>query len=296
MQFSLSKIRQGEALILSGSMLMGFFPILVVLTYAHIGPIASLAYATVFALLFFVVVMTFRKKWSDLWNGAGVLAALQSGLLLGVLLFPFLYIGLSMTSPGNASLLLQADVLFSFLFFHIWKKDAVTPRVVTGALCAVAGVLLILFQNTAELNLGDAFIVLAAACAPVGNYFSKKAREHISSESILFVRNLIALPCLFLLAALFSQIPSWTAVQPLIPLIALIGIVMLGIHKIMWIEGIHRIPVAKAVSLSSVTPLVTLLFSWVILHQQPTVVQLVSFFPLAAGVYLLTSESPVSRN
>ena len=80
-----------------------------------------------------------------------------------------------------------------------------------------------------------------------------------------------------------------------LPYLIVNGILLLGLAKIFWIEGIHRISVTKATALSSITPLLTLLFAWIILNQAPTVWQLTSLVPLLLGVLLLTDNIKLSR-
>jgi drug/metabolite transporter (DMT)-like permease len=64
----------------------------------------------------------------------------------------------------------------------------------------------------------------------------------------------------------------------------------LGLSKLLWIEGIHRISVTKASALSSMSPLLTLLFAWLLLGNVPSIFQLVSFIPMFFGVLLLSQN------
>ncbi|MBI2356020.1 MAG: DMT family transporter [Candidatus Doudnabacteria bacterium] len=68
------------------------------------------------------------------------------------------------------------------------------------------------------------------------------------------------------------------------------GLIMLGLSKIFWLEAIHRISVVKANALSSMGPLATLFFAWIILRDAPTSWQLLSIVPMIFGVVLLGEE------
>ena len=46
------------------------------------------------------------------------------------------------------------------------------------------------------------------------------------------------------------------------------GVLLLGVSKILWIEGIHRINVTKANALNSLGPLLTLLFAWLDVYKR----------------------------
>jgi drug/metabolite transporter (DMT)-like permease len=55
-------------------------------------------------------------------------------------------------------------------------------------------------------------------------------------------------------------------------------------------EGIARVAVTKAGALTSVAPLFTLLFAWLIFHQAPTIWQISSLLPFFFGILLLTGN------
>ena len=165
-----------------------------------------------------------------------------------------------------------------------------------GSLLMVAGAATVVFGKTTGLNHGDFLILLACMAAPVGNYYQQKLRKVISSEAILFGRNLITLPFMLVLAWLFREKLSLLQFQQSFWFLLVSGFLLLGLSKLLWIEGIHRISVTKAVALESAGPLFTLFFAYLFLHQKPTSLQLLAFIPLAAGLLLLTykKSSPVA--
>ena len=80
------------------------------------------------------------------------------------------------------------------------------------------------------------------------------------------------------------------AVYHALPFLLISGIFLFGVSKILWIESIHRISVTKANALESIAPLFTIIFAWIILQQQPTLWQALSFAPSFIGVLLLTNN------
>ena len=69
----------------------------------------------------------------------------------------------------------------------------------------------------------------------------------------------------------------------------------MGFSKILWIEGIHRIPVGKAVSLEAINPAFTLILAYFILHEIPTKWQIFGFLPIFIGVLFVTDFSLKSK-
>ena len=63
-----------------------------------------------------------------------------------------------------------------------------------------------------------------------------------------------------------------------------------------FVEGISRISVTKAIALGSLSPLFVLIFAWLILHQMPTVWQIISLVPFFFGVLLLTNNLKLRYN
>ena len=153
----------------------------------------------------------------------------------------------------------------------------------------IAGAFIVLYPNKTSLNIGDLLILSAAFVAPMGNFFQRRARTKVNSETMMFVRSVLAFPVLLVMALVIDPPNNLLGINDSLPFLLVNGIVLFGLSKILWIEGIHRISVTKANALSSITPIITLFFAWLILKDMPTVWQLASFAPLATGMYLLTS-------
>ena len=150
------------------------------------------------------------------------------------------------------------------------------------------GAACVLFQGVFTPNPGDIIILLATAVPPFGNYYAQKARKYVSSIHIMFIRSVITGFVFFLLAWIFEGVPSFSVIQLSFPLLLINGILLCGVAKVLWIEGIHRLAITKAISLASTTPAWTLFFAYLFLHEIPTVWQLVGIVPLISGVWLLT--------
>lgn len=283
----LSRERQGELCIVTGTLLWAFFPIITFLSYGALTPFASLAASSFFTALFFAIVMTIRKRWPELQNREAMKNTLLASFIVGVLYYLLYYLGVRYSSPGNVSLLALTEVFFSFLLFHVWKKDYIPKEHIWGAVLVFMGALIILLPTVADFNPGNLFILLGAAIVPFGNFFAQKARASISTETMLFVRGVVSTSIVSIIAiSMGATSPVENIVQSL-PFLLINGIVMLGVTTFLWIEGIHRTTVTKANALNSLSPLLTFLFAWAVLKTAPTAWQLVSCIPMFAGVLLL---------
>ena len=287
---NLTETRKGDLAIIVQCVLWGLFPVITVLSYSSVSPIISLACSVLLATLFFAVYLTFKKKWRELADTTIWKDYLIMAILIGVLYYGLYYYGLKYTKPGNASLIALLEFFYSFLFFNVWKKQYFSFRHILGALLMIFGAAIILFPKAGVFNKGDLFVAVAILFAPIVNHIAQRLLKKVSSETIMFARSLLTLPFAFLFIFIFKEKISFEAIQKSFWLLLINGFLVLGLAKIFWLEGIHRIPVTKAAALLSVGPLFTLLYAFILLHQIPTIGQLSAFVPLAAGLFFLTSE------
>ena len=281
--------RSGELFIFLHSILWALFPVIAKLTYDAMPPLASYAWGTLLAALFFAGIVLYRRKWHELRNPRLIWYAAMVAFFIGIMFYALYYIGLQFTTAGNVSIITLFEVFTSFLLFNVLRKENLSPEHALGALLMVAGAAVVLAPNFTELNVGD-FIVLAATFfAPVGNLFQQKAREIASGESVMFLRYALTAPMAFMLAFALGGFSGAQYPPSALFYLVVNGVLILGLAKLFWVEGIHRISVTKGVALESVAPLLTLVFAWLILADQPTVWQLSSLVPLVIGVFLLTA-------
>lgn len=283
----MTRERLGEVFVLASTILWGIFPIVTQIIYRGMAPLPALAWAELFASAFFAIILTSKRQWKAVANREAFMDILWATAILGIVYYLLTFIGLKYTSAGNASLIGLTEIFFSYLFFNIFRGEKMPRMHLVGAICMVAGAAIVLYPNAATPKLGDFLIVLAAGVAPFGNFFQRRARRHVPSESIMFVRSIISAIFIFGLSFAIGQNTVMPTSWMIIALLALNGIFLLGLSKIFWIEGIYRINVMKANGLQSATPLFTLIFAYMILGNSPTAWQLAALIPMAAGVILL---------
>ncbi len=282
--------RKGEWIMFAEAFLAGFFPIVIVLSYATISGVTALAWSTLIASVLFAALMTYRKMWHELKNPKIWKLSIFISLLIGVLFFGFYFVGLEHTTPGNASILVLFQVLTTYIFFNIYRKEHMSRAHKVGAVLMVLGALVVLGRNWSGVNIGDMLILFANFFPPVGNYLQQEARKIASSETIMFLRSIMSAVLLFVVIYGLGISSHPTDIYMALPFLLLNGILFLGLGKIFWIEAIHRIPVTKGIALSSMTPFFTIIFAWIILGQAPTIWQFAALPLLVLGVLLLTDQ------
>ncbi len=282
--------KEGEVIIFFEACLWSLFPVVTAMALKNVSVLVSLGWSMLFASLFFAVVITYKKKWPDVGNREVMGDVLLSTLLLGVIYYLLYFSALRYTSPGNASLIALIEIFFSYLFFHAWRKEQMPKEHVVGAILMLVGAGIVFYPNFSEFHLGDILILGASAVAPFGNHLQRRARQKVCSESILLIRCFVSAVAIFLFAFIVDAGSSFAISKKDFVLLIVNGVFLLGLSKLLWVEGIHRISVTKALALSSLAPLLTLLLSWGILHLVPTSFQLFSFVPMFFGIILLSKK------
>jgi drug/metabolite transporter (DMT)-like permease len=292
---NLSTERRGELFIFFEAALWSLFPIITILSYGHVPPLVSLAWSTLFAAIFFGVVLYAKGKFKEVINKESLKDNLIGTFFLGILYYCFYFFGLNYTSAGNAGIIALSEIFFSYLFFNIWRRQSI-PRIhLFGALFAFIGAAIVLSPNFVRFQAGDLLVLAASFVAPIGNFFMLRAREKVSSECIMFVRSIISAPVIFLIAYFFSASVPFGELKSSLAFLIINGVLLLGVSKILWLEGIKRISVVKAGALASISPLLTIAVAWPVLHNTPTLAQLFALAPMSLGVILLSRELRASK-
>jgi drug/metabolite transporter (DMT)-like permease len=285
----IDKEAQGDLIILSEAAIWGLFPVITILAYATLSPIYTATLSIGFATLFFAIVLSIQKKWHELLNKNAWLDIFMAALLNGVIFSSLVFIGIKQTSAGNASIVALMEVFFTFVIFRLWKKEYLSKKKCIGALLMIIGALIILFPKKTNPNIGDLIILGATAIPPLGNYYTQRARKLVSSTSIMFGRSILSIIFLLTLAHFLEIPPNKEDIIKSLNFLIINGIIIFGFSKLLWIEGIHRISISKAISLASIAPAFTMLYAFLFLKDNLSYRQIFSFFPILIGIFLLTN-------
>ncbi|MFH1545780.1 MAG: DMT family transporter [Patescibacteria group bacterium] len=289
--YKISRERSGELFIFFESVFWGALPVVSVLASGFISPILVAAWSTLFAAIFFSGLLTIQKKWKEILIREAWRPIFFATVLIAVIYFVLFFLGLRHTSAGNAAIILQMEVWFSFIFFGlILRKEKYTPTALIGAALMFGGVLFVLFSGKFEFNRGDLLILLATVFPPAGNYFQQIARKKVSAATLLFIRSAIGAAFLFLIASFF-EMNLLRNFSGALPFLVINGCLLFGVSRIFWIEGIHRISVAKAISLNTFAPVFALIYAFFFLHEIPTVWQLMGLPLVIIGAILIVRNN-----
>lgn len=283
--------KQGDFFILLQSLIGGLFPVLAILSFNKLSPFLSLGISLIFAALFLAIIISFKKKWYEIKNISALTDIFFATFFIVIIYFGLIFSGLKYTSAGNESIISLTEIFTSYLFFHVFRKDPIPSQHILGALLMILGAVIVLYPNVHKFQIGDLLILAATFFPPFGNLFQQRARKKVSSEIIIFTRSLTGGIAILSFMLLLKINIFAIDLKNTILFFIINGCLYLGLSKILWVEGIHRISVTKANALGSTSPLITLLFAWLLLKNTPTVWQLMSFIPMFWGIILLSTRS-----
>lgn len=282
----------GEILILIEMLLFSIFPIIMNVTTKLMPPILFAALTTILASIFFFLQLAYKKNLKEIFHRKSLKYNL--GVTFFIVIIPSILIfkGSKLTSGINTAIFLQMEILFALPICALLLKEKITKFRLISSLIITTGAVLVLYNGTFKINLGDLLIILGTMLYPIGNVFAKKSLSMVSPITILFIRSFVGGLFLLLISLIFENsadqiIPS---VKQNLWAIIVSGIVVMGISKILWYEGLKRLDVGKATALAMSYPAFSLIIAVIFVGETASAYQVIGLVVMMAGIYLSTSK------
>ena len=286
-----SEERIGEMMLIGSCILEGLFPIMAKVATNAFPPILFTSISALFASAVFLVFMITTGRIKQKLSKEALMNALGVAVFI-VLSLALVLFGVQWTSSINTALLLQAEILFTFIFATMFLGERLKTLQLGGCLAVMIGTIFVVFNGKLQLNIGDLLIIVATMFFPIGNTFAKKALSMMTPDMLLFLRyfmgGLILLPISFLVEDL-SGVTSGTFKESAWILI-IYTLIFLSFGKSLWYQGLKRLPIGKAVYIISANPAFSLIFAFILLHEIPTLYQAMGFVLTVGGVYMLITR------
>jgi len=282
----------GIALILSSATLGSLFPIIGKLAGTGVDPIFFAGGSVMISTIPALALLSRRRR--DSWHKVKRnwrLVALNSlfNIIIPYILF---YIGIQLTSGVHAALLLLTEIPFTVLFTPLFGEPTTRLKVVGSGLVAI-GAAAIVWSGSFNLNTGDILIIASTAFYPFGNFFAKKAMNHLSSEFMVVGRSLFGGVVLLLLSGLMERGQFASLGENGWWLMVINGLAVFGIGKIFWFEGFRTMDISKAIALLKIEPMISLLLVAIVLAEPVTWLQLAGALVMVGGVYTTLRRASV---
>jgi len=287
---------RGVIFVLASAIIGGMFPILVNRGTQSVPPILFAAVTTLLAAGGAFIYAAARGELTELKNKKAYGSLLMVTFCIVVIPYLLLSIGSSKTSGVNTSFLKLSEIIFTLIFTHFIGEKTTSLKLL-GAGGIFIGASFILYNGKAQLNIGDVLIVLSTITFPLGNFYAKKALNLVSPSIILFMRFLAGGLFMLAIALIFeSHASGFGSLLSHWRLILFVGVIVLGIGKVVWYEGLRRLDISKAISLGMTSSLFSLLFLISIFKEDFTVYQLIGIVLMMLGVYFSVKRNSVHKS
>ena len=225
-----------------------------------VGPVTISSFRFLVAFVIFSILLR-RQSVKDrtLGNDRWLLAAMA---IAGVVIFsPLLYLGLHFTTVANGTIINGMAPLLTGLFATLLLKESMSVRQVGGAMCALAGVLILIsggswdFWQNANFNTGDLIILIAVTFWGLYSVIGSKVMRNRSSVSATAFSTFMGLPVLFVLAFWELQTTPLTIDGRVLSILVYLGVVPTAIGFYAWNAGVARLGPSGAMVFYNTLPL-----------------------------------------
>lgn len=226
-----------------------------------------------------------RARWQDV---------VMVGAFMSLGQFSLLYLALDLGMPaGLASLVLQAQVIFTILIAAAVLKEVPTRRQAVGAALGTVGLVVVVVAHGVTSPVVPALVMLGAALSwAVGNVVSRRAG--IASGISLVVWSALVVPVPALALSLLLDGPSevgraladFSGTAVLSTAYTVYGASLLGYG--IWNTLLARYPAGAVVPFVLLVPPVGIATAWLVQGEVPTVLEVGGGVVMMAGVAVAT--------
>ena len=219
--------------------------------------------ATVVALLALAPWLALRGRWRLALSPAIAKPVFGMAVLSGAASWIY-FEALRYTSPANAAVMAQVEVLYSALLAAWLLGERIGRGQVAASCLVVAGTGLIMAQDLGSLRWkGDLMILLTPWMYQLAHVLAKRLPKDTDPVVLAGARmaqlSLLLVP--FTAWTLLHE-PLWTWSREGLSCLALQGVVMNALSLTLWYTAILRMDLAKASAFLLSYPALTMLFSW----------------------------------
>lgn len=211
--------------------------------------------------------------------------AAVGGLIAAAMIFS--YTSAAYVDPGTASLLARASTIFSIMFGLLWLKDKLTLPAAVGMVIALIGTFVISFQPGDYLRWGSLMVIGSSFTYALHVAVVKKYGDNIEFANFFLFRVAGTLPFLFLYSLTTQQFmlpPNlWTCVLLLITATSDVTL-----SRVLYYLVLRQMTVSIHAIILTLSPILTVLWSWLLFDQWPTLQTVVGGVGVTAGVLIAT--------
>lgn len=225
-----------------------------------------------------------RGRWRRVVSPELARPLLTMGLFSGAATMIYI-VALNYTTPVNAVIVAQVEVLYSALLSARYLGERPTLKQSLASLLVVAGTALIVLRDLRSPRWrGDLMILATPWMYQLSHIAGKKLPKDLDAVVLAGGRQLYALLAAAPLAAwLLWRGAAWSWEPAALKLLLMQGVLMSSLNYVVWYVGIRGMELSKATTILLSYPALTLAFSWGLGREQIHAAQLAGLACTMAG-------------
>lgn len=273
--------------------IIGLSPIAGHYAVGIINPVLLSFLGTLLAVAFFTPWVTKNKQWRAIFAKETRWKFLFIGTFGTALPFSIILWAFHYTTPGNAAILQQSELVYSLIIAAIFLHEVPTRQQLLGSGLILAGVLLILLkeQYTPRWT-GDLMIVFTPWMFQAASCVAKRLPGHLHHRTIATARSIYALPVLTLLLVFIAwQNGGQLTFRPGLQLTWVwlyTGILKYGWAMILWYQAIRALDLGKVTAIYLSYPVLSFLLSILLGLETPHMYQVLGMVLTLSGAYWIS--------
>ncbi|MBB5253501.1 DMT family transporter [Sulfurisphaera ohwakuensis] len=217
--------------------------------------------------------------------GKGIIYGLKEfiGSLLNVAIFMILLnLGVLLSpNPALSATLIYTQPVFVAIFSYFIFKEKIGILKIFGIIIAISGA--IIASGNLEVNIGALISLLGGITWAVGTIYYRK---YLINEDVIRLNSFFALSSVPVLVPLIPfQFYFKVSLEGIVVAI-IIGITAQALGFIFWFSSVKSLGAFKASSISLLVPALSYFFSYIILGDMPTLIEMIGSFLVLFGVLL----------
>ena len=268
--------------------IIGLSPIAGKYAVGVISPVLLVFLGTLIGVLYFTPWITKNHKWGELLAKETRWKFLFIGTFGTALPFTISLLALHYTTPGNAAILQQSELLYSLLFAALFLKEYPTKSQLAGSALIVLGVAFILIkEHYTPRWTGDLLIVGSTWMLQAGSTLAKKLPAHLDYRLIGMARNLYAIPALLIIVAVLAWCDT-LVLKPNLQMFSVLtytGVLKYGLAMVLWYKAIRMLDLSRVTAIYLSYPVLSLIGSVLLGLERVTPYQILGLLLTLSGAY-----------